>query len=983
MRKLNIAATVIAAVMLAAALPPAASAATQIDAGVPVAVPSVTDPLPAPQVDDFVRPEPPAGRAKSEYTYVSAPLAGTMKTTLVTVRLADKSAAATDDAVPMDAAKASISAAKSYWRSATSGRVDISLVETRTLHKSAARSNQSPGEIADIVTAELGWEQNPYTALVMFVPGAYLNNGAAGMTYSNGNIGGRIVMPQNSRLTTPVLAHEFGHALGMDHANSLQCGSGAADVASGPFAGFADSTCTIRPYGDNLDLMGISHWDLMPVISASFWEMGRFGNGDEIANLGTISSPRNVTLKPWAGTGANRAAKFTDPKSGEVYYLELRAPVGYDSVIAQKGNRGVKITQQGGGNSSILLPPNTRPFAGYYSNTQAWQEGQTFTTHAGTKVSIDSVSNSAATLTIRPPGAPATGSFDRANSSVTSSGAYLKVDGWAVDPSKSSASTQAHVYVTAPNGTQTGYALTADKARPDVNSALRISGNHGFQSSIAVKAAGTYQACAYAIGAAGNTALGCRKATFTGTPAAEGFLDSVSTAMESGQPKLKLRGWAVDRGTPAASIPVHVYVTTPDGVTTGQAFTADQTRTDVNQAFGITGSHGFAVTLPATQSGDYKVCAYGISVSALAAAPNSPLGCRTVTAGAADYPRGYLDSADFTNAKPSAALRVAGWSYDVGTPSKSIPIHLYVTSPDGSTKVVTTTANLPRPDVNAAMKISGSHGYRTSILVTQTGNYRVCAYGIAVTAFAKGNKFLGCKDIRTTAAAAPVGYVDDARIDASSPSAVVRVSGWSLEQATPSASNNVHIYVTGPDGKSTGYAFTANQARDDVNAALSVSGRHGYKVSIPITRSGQYRVCAYGIWVSPLNGGNTLLGCRDLTAVAASAPTGYLDTVTLTGTSASKSVTAAGWTVDPSFPSRSVPVNVSVRFPNGTSKIFKSTTNVARPDVNAALRISGIHGYRTAVPISSRGKYNVCASSPGITVLTTGVSQLGCKAITY
>ena len=45
-----------------------------------------------------------------------------MKTTLVTVQLADKSAAATDAAVPMDAAKASISASKAYWRSATSIR---------------------------------------------------------------------------------------------------------------------------------------------------------------------------------------------------------------------------------------------------------------------------------------------------------------------------------------------------------------------------------------------------------------------------------------------------------------------------------------------------------------------------------------------------------------------------------------------------------------------------------------------------------------------------------------------------------------------------------------------------------------------------------------------------------------------------------------------------------------------------------------------
>lgn len=985
MRILKIAVTTIAAAMLATALPQAALAGTQFVPGAPLAVPSVTSPSPAPPVDDFVRPEPPANRIKSEYTYVSAPLAGTMKTTLVTVQLADKSAAETDAAVPMPAARASLDAARAYWAFASVGRVDISLTAAHQRHMSAARSNQSPADIVNTVARELGWTQSPYTALVMFVPGATLNNGAAGMAYSNGSIGGRILMPQNSRLATPVLAHEFGHLLGMDHANSLLCGSGVADVAPGAFAGFADPSCSIKTYGDNLDLMGISHWDMMPVISASFWEMGRFGDGNEIANLGTVSAARSVTLRPWAGTGANRAAKFTDPKSGEVYYLELRAPVGYDSAIAQNGNRGVKITQQGGGNSSVLLPPNTRStaFSGYYSKTQAWQAGTTFTTHAGTRVSIDSVSNSAATVTIRPPGNPAVGSFDSAAASVTSGGALLKVGGWAVDPVRSSTSTQAHVYVTAPNGTKTGHVLSADKARADVNSALGISGNHGFQSSIAVQAAGTYQACAFAIGVSENTSLGCRSVTVAGTPAPDGALDTVTTAMEAGQPKIKLRGWAADRGTPAASIPVHVYVTTPDGKTAGQAFTADQVRPDVNQALGITGSHGFAVTLPAIQSGDYKVCAYGLAVSALAAAANTPLGCQTITAVISDYPRGSLDSVAFGNAGPSAGLEVAGWAYDVGTPTASIPVHLYVTAPDGTSSTVTTTANGPRPDVNTAMRVTGSHGYRTTIPVTRTGNYRVCAYGIAVSSLTKGNAFLGCRDAAATAAAPPVGYVDSISVDTSNPAAAITASGWSFEPATPSASNAVHIYVTAPDGKTTGHAFPANQPRNDVNAALSVSGRHGFKNSIPITQTGPYRVCAYGIAVSPLSAGNTLLGCRDLTARAGAAAMGFLDTVGLAGTGAAKSVTATGWTVDPSFTSRSTPVHITVKSPNATSKSYKFTADVARPDVNAALKITGKHGYRTAVPISARGKYTVCAYSPGLAVLRAGVSQLGCKPVTF
>ena len=717
----------------------------------------------------------------------------------------------------------------------------------------------------DIVSQELGWTQSSYTALVMFIPGAYLTNGAAGMTYSNGNIGGRILMPQNSRLSTPVLAHEFGHALGMDHANSLLCGSGAMDVASGPFAGFADATCSIKTYGDNLDLMGISHFDLMPEISASFWEMGRFGNGNEIANLGTVSAPRTVNLKPWAGAGASRAAKFTDPKSGEVYFLELRTPVGYDSVIAQDGNRGVKITQQGGGNSSILLPPNTRAtaFNGYYSNTQAWQAGQTFTTHAGTKVSIDAVSNTAATVTIRPPGAPAKGSFDSAALAVTSSGATINVRGWSVDPAAASTSTQTHVYVTAPDGTTTGHAFTANKPRADVNAALGISGNHGFQESIAVKTAGQYQACAYAIGIFNNTALGCRTLTLAGTPAPEGSLDEVSTAMVSGKPSIKLRGWAVDRGQARR---VHPGPRLRDHPSRGHHRPGLHRQPAApGRQPGLGGQRRARVCghRPGDETGTYRVCAYAIPVAPFAAG-NTTLGCRNVPVAVSDPPTGYLDSVAFINAGSSARLDVAGWSFDAGVPSASIPVQLSVTAPDGSTKSVTTTANAARSDVNAAMGIAGSHGYQTSVSVTKAGTYRVCATGIAVATLTKGNGFLGCVNATATPAARPVGYVDSIVVQTRTPSAVITASGWTYEPGTPAASNAVHIYVTGPDGKTKGYPFTANGTRPDVNAAFSLTGSHGFQNSIPITLSGRYRVCAYGICREPAECGQhtaRLPGC--------------------------------------------------------------------------------------------------------------------------
>ena len=147
--------------------------------------------------------------------------------------------------------------------------------------------------------------------------------------------------------------------------------------------------------------MGAAQYSI-PAISSSFWDRGGFGRGDEIFNAGLASGIKQYTLKAWAGSEANRAVKFTDPKSKEVYYLELRLPVGYDTSTAVNGNRGVKIVQSGGATaaSSLILMPSTLPFSGYYASNQVWQAGQTFTTYTGTRVTVDYVTSTSAGVTI-------------------------------------------------------------------------------------------------------------------------------------------------------------------------------------------------------------------------------------------------------------------------------------------------------------------------------------------------------------------------------------------------------------------------------------------------------------------------------------------------------------------------------------------------------------------------------------------------------
>ncbi|MBO1268232.1 S-layer homology domain-containing protein [Arthrobacter cavernae] len=327
--------------------------------------------------------------------------AGDIKVTLVTVKLADRTAEQTAS-IDLAAARAGITAASEYWKKMSNNRLSMSVDETRTTtgFSSTATSGQSYFEIMDTVTREaterLGWVAGPYKALVVFIPVSQLSYGALGAGWSGGNQGGRMLMPVPSNFTKNVVAHEFGHILGLMHADSLQCLSGASDVGPGTNGGFADTSCTIREYGDTMDLMGAAQYRL-PAISSSLWYLGGFGRGDEILNVGVASGRKSYTLKAWAGDEANRAVKFTDPKSGEAYYLELRLPVGYDAGLAVGGNQGVKIVQNGGASyaSSLILMPSTRPFTGYYAENHAWQAGSTFTTHAGTKVHIDYVSYAA------------------------------------------------------------------------------------------------------------------------------------------------------------------------------------------------------------------------------------------------------------------------------------------------------------------------------------------------------------------------------------------------------------------------------------------------------------------------------------------------------------------------------------------------------------------------------------------------------------
>ncbi|MCD9623389.1 glycoside hydrolase family 25 protein [Rhabdothermincola salaria] len=297
----------------------------------------------------------------------------------------------------------------------------------------------------------------------------------------------------------------------------------------------------------------------------------------------------------------------------------------------------------------------------------------------------------------------------------------VRVAGWALDPNTVS-SPDVHIYV---NGV--GTAVTASKARSDVQSAFPWwSANHGFDVVLPA-GGGRQQVCAYAInkaGPGGNTYLGCRTVVLpTGDPF--GSLDVV----RGGNGRIDVSGWAIDPDT-AAPIPVHVY-----GAGTGLALTADRGRSDVGRAFpGYGNNHGFRGSIPA-EAGVHSVCAYAINASG--SGSNRLLGCRTVTVTGSGSPFGSLD---LVSEVPSG-LRVAGWAIDPNT-SASIPVHVYV---NGQGYVL--TADRQRADVGQAYPGFGNaHGYDGLVPVTPgpPGTNQMCVFAIDV-APPGANALIGCR----------------------------------------------------------------------------------------------------------------------------------------------------------------------------------------------------------------------------------------------
>ena len=118
-----------------------------------------------------------------------------------------------------------------------------------------------------------------------------------------------------------LLAHELGHALGLMHANSWECGTSPIPTSG--------SNCEHREYGNFFDTMGTGGLSLH--FNAYYKELLGWLSPSSVL---TINQSGAYTLKTLEGYGGFRLAKIKMQGSTQTpYVLEFRQGIGFDSIL--------------------------------------------------------------------------------------------------------------------------------------------------------------------------------------------------------------------------------------------------------------------------------------------------------------------------------------------------------------------------------------------------------------------------------------------------------------------------------------------------------------------------------------------------------------------------------------------------------------------------------------------------------------------------
>ncbi|MEO6701451.1 MAG: twin-arginine translocation signal domain-containing protein [Jatrophihabitantaceae bacterium] len=437
--------------------------------------------------------------------------------------------------------------------------------------------------------------------------------------------------------------------------------------------------------------------------------------------------------------------------------------------------------------------------------------------------------------------------------SATASGNLVQLKGWAYDPDLPASSVRLVVY-------QDGKPLTvvtANHARPDVNAARHITGNHGFTLTLAATT-GTHNYACHAInigGGSGNTLIGVHNvAVNLGSPPT-GSLERASAVGN----QVTLSGWAFDRDAPGSSVRVVIYV--DDKPYT--VITTSVARPDVNAAFHITGNHGYRLQLTATPGRhNYKVYALNlgkgsgapligmhnvvVGSAAAGAHPAGPSSLGTRSAGASSLGAQPASAAAGTGNRlevvsaTDSGVRITGWASDPADPTVALPIAI---SENGELMHWLEAGHQPRFEVMVPAA-AGLHRYSVHAFTQAGQELTIGNHAVAVTQ------------------AGPVGELE--QLDAFG--AAIRIAGWAYHPDQPSASVPITVWRDGAPLS----RHEAGLARPDINRQYGAAGDPGFDVIIDAL-PGRH---TYTVYAASLQAGqpDQLIGSRTIEITPADLP---------------------------------------------------------------------------------------------------------------
>jgi hypothetical protein len=148
----------------------------------------------------------------------------------------------------------------------------------------------------------------------------------------------------NGSLTDRTVAHELGHNFGLYHARAMECGPEVFGA-----------NCSTIEMGNTIDMMGLS--------TAHFhsYQKERLGwlNYGSSPTTTSVQTSGNYFIAPYSTSGSSPKALKILKSPGVWYYLELRHPFGFDSVLRNNSNvmNGVLITmnKETNGQDNYLL----------------------------------------------------------------------------------------------------------------------------------------------------------------------------------------------------------------------------------------------------------------------------------------------------------------------------------------------------------------------------------------------------------------------------------------------------------------------------------------------------------------------------------------------------------------------------------------------------------------------------------------------------